>query len=81
MMGDWYAYKPGDTDAHAVGSEVFKRLYDNYGCTLDCEERIFKALVAGFATKTSISNTEARQTMETVVGTSLTSLFQDLGLY
>ena len=80
MMMGWRAWKPGDTDGHTVGSELFRRLEVNHGCGAPCAAQLWRDLVDAHGDDLSLTNAEVKDVFEKRMGTSLAPIFDVVGI-
>ncbi|MEZ4300343.1 MAG: hypothetical protein R3B70_35690 [Polyangiaceae bacterium] len=80
MPDGWRSWSPGATDPHGVGSQLFWRLEQQYGCDVDCAADIWRTLVDQHGADPEITSPEIRVIMEARVGAKLSAIFMDLGI-
>jgi len=80
MMGPWRGWKPGDTDGHTVGSELFKRLEAQHLCGGDCVAEIWRDLVDAHGDDLYLTNAEIKEVFERRVGADLSPIFDAVGI-
>lgn len=80
MMMSWRSWKPGDTDGHSVGSELFRRLEADRGCTAACAAQLWRDLVDAHGDDPYLTNAEVKDVFEKRLGVSLSPLFDTLAI-
>jgi extradiol dioxygenase family protein len=80
MMMGWRTWKPGDTDGHPVGSEFFKRLEAEHGCTADCVAEAWRDLVDAHGDDRYLTNAEIKAVFERRLDTDLSPIFTTIGV-
>jgi hypothetical protein len=80
MTMGWRPWKPGDTDGHLVGSELFRRLEAERGCTAACAAQLWRDLVDAHGDDPYLTNAEVKDVFEKRLGADLSPLFDTLGI-
>jgi len=80
MTMGWRSWKPGDTDGHLVGSELFRRLEADNGCTAACAAQLWRDLVDAHGDDPYLTNAEIKDVFEKRLGAGLSPLFDTLAI-
>ncbi len=78
LRNSWVPWQKGDKDGHPVGSELFRRLEEDYGCDMNCAGDIWRALVDAHVGAEPLTAAQIKAAMEARVGVDLSGLLSYL---